>query len=371
MGIDTSQNMSASDEEQEQSQYFLETEQSGKRKRAQTEHLQAPASITSKKAKLEIVQGKGTELNEMPRVCDNMSKAKSNANVVKKLYKVLYGVVGTESMRKREIRAFSGGDREQLEKRISKLQGKDLSEILGLLDVAGRTGSVEEKATMLTDFLVKPSVQHKAAPAKKKKAAAPSKTASKSSSKDSKRAAEIRAEIKKLEAELKKIESKPAKAPAAKKARKSKKSKKDDGKIKRAKSAYIFFGVAVRDTIVKENPNAENTDIMGLIGAAWKKVAPKEKTKYEKMAAADKERVEALKAAAADAKGADAKEEETKEEEAAEETKEEEEETKEEEAEEAKEAPAEEAKEAPAEETKEEPAEVAKEAAVEADATTE
>jgi hypothetical protein len=139
-----------------------------------------------------------------------------------------------------------------------------LSEILGLLNVAGRTGSVEEKvrlltsprdshctqldstiepellqATMLTDFLVKPSVQHKAGPAKKLKAAAPSKAASKPSSAGSKRAAEIRAEIKKLEAELKKIESKPAKAPATKKARKSKKSKKDDGKIKRFAPVHV------------------------------------------------------------------------------------------------------------------------------------
>jgi hypothetical protein len=60
--------------------------------------------------------------------------------------------------------------------------------------------------------------------------------------------------------------------------------------VKGAKSAYIFFGKQVRAKIVKKNPEASTTEILGLIAAEWKKASDAAKKKCEKKAEDDKER---------------------------------------------------------------------------------
>ena len=59
-------------------------------------------------------------------------------------------------------------------------------------------------------------------------------------------------------------------------------------KPKSAKSAFMFFSVAKRASIVEANPDASFGDIGKLVGRAWKDLD--DKTEYEKMAADDAKR---------------------------------------------------------------------------------
>lgn len=67
---------------------------------------------------------------------------------------------------------------------------------------------------------------------------------------------------------------------------------------KRPKSAYIFWAADHRVSVKKANPTATPQQILSLVAADWKKVSPKEKTKYEKLAVNDKVRYEKEAAAA-------------------------------------------------------------------------
>ncbi|GBF95760.1 hypothetical protein Rsub_08196 [Raphidocelis subcapitata] len=78
---------------------------------------------------------------------------------------------------------------------------------------------------------------------------------------------------------------KAAKEPKAKK-------EKDPNAPKRALGAYMFFSKLKRDEIKAKNPSYGVTDIAKELGAAWKLLGEKEKSKYEDMAKKDKERYE-------------------------------------------------------------------------------
>jgi hypothetical protein len=50
--------------------------------------------------------------------------------------------------------------------------------------------------------------------------------------------------------------------------------------LKRPRSGYILFGIASRDNIKTENPEAQAKDILRLMGAAWGKLTDEEKEVY-------------------------------------------------------------------------------------------
>jgi galactose-1-phosphate uridylyltransferase len=54
----------------------------------------------------------------------------------------------------------------------------------------------------------------------------------------------------------------------------------------------MIFGKDHREKLAKTKPDTQAKDVMRLIGEAWKKLSEKEKAKYEKRAAEDKERYE-------------------------------------------------------------------------------
>ena len=66
----------------------------------------------------------------------------------------------------------------------------------------------------------------------------------------------------------------------------------DDSKVKRAKSAYLFFCGEKREEITKEHPDKKAKEILKLLGDAWSKLNDNEKKKYQEMADKDKERYE-------------------------------------------------------------------------------
>ena len=102
--------------------------------------------------------------------------------------------------------------------------------------------------------------------------------------------AEHRKDAKK-DKKAKKPKSSKEKEPKSKKRKESptkKKKKKDPNAPKNAKSAFMFFSVAKRAGIKEANPDASFGDMGKLVGAAWKEVD--DKTKWEEMAAEDKQR---------------------------------------------------------------------------------
>jgi high mobility group protein B2 len=71
---------------------------------------------------------------------------------------------------------------------------------------------------------------------------------------------------------------------------KRKKAKKDPNAPKRNMSAYFLYSMFARPTVKEENPEATFGDIARLISAHFKALTDKEKKKWEKKAAEDKER---------------------------------------------------------------------------------
>ncbi|KAI8468544.1 MAG: high mobility group box domain-containing protein [Monoraphidium minutum] len=91
-----------------------------------------------------------------------------------------------------------------------------------------------------------------------------------------------------------------AKSPkkVAKKEKPAKKEKKvkDPNAPKRPLSAYMYFSADKRGAIKDKNPSFGVADIAKELGAMWKTMTDKDKTKYNDQAAKDKVRYEKEKA---------------------------------------------------------------------------
>jgi high mobility group protein B2 len=69
-----------------------------------------------------------------------------------------------------------------------------------------------------------------------------------------------------------------------------KKAKKDPNAPKRNMSAFFLFSIQARPKVKEDNPEASFGDIARLISQKFKGLTEKEKRKWEKKAAEDKER---------------------------------------------------------------------------------
>jgi structure-specific recognition protein 1 len=79
-----------------------------------------------------------------------------------------------------------------------------------------------------------------------------------------------------------------AAAPGAK--RRSKKVPRDPNMPKRASGAYVFFTNFMRPKLNREFPGIKFVDLGKMLGQRWRALTPKQKKKYEDMAAEDKVR---------------------------------------------------------------------------------
>ncbi|ELR22345.1 HMG (high mobility group) box domain containing protein [Acanthamoeba castellanii str. Neff] len=61
-------------------------------------------------------------------------------------------------------------------------------------------------------------------------------------------------------------------------------------KVKKPLSSYLCFCQEERETFKAQNPDAGMTDILKLMGEAWKDMPQAQRARYEAMAAADKAR---------------------------------------------------------------------------------
>ena len=76
------------------------------------------------------------------------------------------------------------------------------------------------------------------------------------------------------------------------KGKKEKKDKKDKDAPKRAISAFFYYQKERRDSLKKEQPNLDNKALISKMSEEWNKMKDSEKTKYNNLAAKDKERYE-------------------------------------------------------------------------------
>jgi len=61
-------------------------------------------------------------------------------------------------------------------------------------------------------------------------------------------------------------------------------------KLVLCRSAFLFFSQDKRPELKKSNPNVKVSVLSKILSEAWKKLAPSQRTIYETMANADKER---------------------------------------------------------------------------------
>ena len=76
------------------------------------------------------------------------------------------------------------------------------------------------------------------------------------------------------------------------KGKKEKKDKKDKDAPKRAISAFFYYQKERRESLKKEQPNLDNKALISKMSEEWNKMKEPEKTKYNNLAAKDKERYE-------------------------------------------------------------------------------
>jgi len=81
------------------------------------------------------------------------------------------------------------------------------------------------------------------------------------------------------------------------KGKKEKKDKKDKDAPKRAISAFFYYQKERRESLKKEQPNLDNKALISKMSEEWNKMKEPEKTKYNNLAAKDKERYEREKKA--------------------------------------------------------------------------
>lgn len=81
---------------------------------------------------------------------------------------------------------------------------------------------------------------------------------------------------------------KPNRIKIDKKEKKTKTNDKDDNKIKRPKSAWIYYSTENRKKLQEENPDKKMTEITTMLGKLWKNIDKENKQIYEEKAKEDK-----------------------------------------------------------------------------------
>jgi len=72
--------------------------------------------------------------------------------------------------------------------------------------------------------------------------------------------------------------------------RKRNSTKRKDSDIKKAKTAFVIYSQSVRSSVLQEDPTLSFSDVSRRIGALWKLLPPEEKSKFDSIAACDKDR---------------------------------------------------------------------------------
>eukprot|EP01136_Pigoraptor_vietnamica_P009050 Opistho-1_new@2980 len=229
------------------------------RKRSKPQQLYESLLVPAEKKEIEIPDGKGTALGDIPNVRHYIDKRTSKD--LKPVHTILYGARGHERDFKDHLRRFKGfvfaNDAER-KKKVAALESKktnDLKDLASVLDVE-RSGSKEEIVQRIMEFLENPRDSGRKLTVTPRKSPKSKKTASKGKGK-------------------------------AKKAKKE-----DKGGPKRPLTAFMFFAGDRRAALKEANPGDSVTVIASKLGELWGKMSDDDKKKYTQQAAQDRERYE-------------------------------------------------------------------------------
>ncbi|DBA88516.1 TPA: hypothetical protein ACH3X2_004992 [Trebouxia sp. C0005] len=138
---------------------------SGRRERKQTNFFQPEKKIETEK--LEIKEGQGTKLGEIPNIAFHLSKLTGRDELLEDLHQILYARKGKLSTRKKDIQAFSGftftddqqdAELEKAKSLLSRFKNDHMTRLLDLLDIP-RTDlkDKETRVEKVLHFLKAPS----------------------------------------------------------------------------------------------------------------------------------------------------------------------------------------------------------------------
>ena len=130
------------------------------------ERFAQPSPAKPKTSSNDEATGSGVPLSENYKTIKALDKLKSDDESLKRLHMILYGSVGTQSMRKREVRKWNGTDDSAKRETITRVLEltkssatlKDICSILGL----SKTGPVEGRRSVIAEYLFKPTASKKA-----------------------------------------------------------------------------------------------------------------------------------------------------------------------------------------------------------------
>merc|ERR1719502_1959254 len=103
MAVDDKQPAEANDDVQEEGGEYWNVQEGQKRQRKTTERTVVEGAKEKKENTRIGAKGQGTELADMPRVCELLNKYESKARELKLVHRVLFGVDGVVTVRKRNI----------------------------------------------------------------------------------------------------------------------------------------------------------------------------------------------------------------------------------------------------------------------------
>jgi len=89
------------------------------------------------------------------------------------------------------------------------------------------------------------------------------------------------------------------------KKKKKDKKEKDPNQPKRAKNPFMIYSAEKRSSFKDDNPDAKPTEIVTMLGTAWKELSDDEKEPYQEKAAKEKERYNTEMKAWKEAKSSD------------------------------------------------------------------
>ncbi|CAM9793285.1 unnamed protein product, partial [Pylaiella littoralis] len=224
-------------------------------------------------------QGSGTKLADIPIVPVTLMKIDSDHDLLKAFHALLYGAIGKKTVRKKNIRSFSGfPEGDDTEARVKKLTQskkwtvvalKDLCTLLGL-DKAGNRANVIDR---LMAFLASPDPSSSKGPVAKKP-----KKVTKKSFKVGKKGKKVKREVK-----------------------------------PRPLSGYMIFCKETRPTVVKANAEFKATEVMAKLGEMWNKCSDAQKEKYKQQGIKEFEKKQGAKADEGAGDGGDGEDEQAEE----------------------------------------------------------
>eukprot|EP00906_Rhabdomonas_costata_P032071 RCo045215 len=223
-------------------------------------------------SELHIPKGSGSSLREITNVRVMLGRYGSDDPAMVSLHKVMFGRDGKHTLRKRNIREFSGAAEgctvKMLEDRLNRIKSVSvLKEIAQILLCAPEKPDRSSLISAVAKFLEKPAATDQALP--------PSK-------------GEIRE--KKREQRQKKAEAKSRRRSKEKRSKKGKEKEKDQPK--RAITAFMYFSIERRPEIVKKHPEMPFGEVAQKISREWGRMDENDKKEYNGKAAKDRERYE-------------------------------------------------------------------------------